>query len=216
MKTRTLLAASAAVSLLSAAPAMATITITEGNVAGNLYTVHLTDDVANDQYVNGWVAANDILVLFTGDETIAPTGGQGQAWVGGVDDSTDYLKFEVVGHTFDALEFNLNTANGGKPLAWGVTITGVDQNNQVYSHDFTGITNNEFFNLGIVAGSGEHIQNMSFHIDGGTTESSPIVAAGQFRVGGISGVPEAATWMLMIAGFGGAGAMLRRRRGALA
>jgi hypothetical protein len=34
--------------------------------------------------------------------------------------------------------------------------------------------------------------------------------------GGVPGVPEPATWALMIIGFGGAGALIRRRRGQLA
>jgi hypothetical protein len=37
----------------------------------------------------------------------------------------------------------------------------------------------------------------------------------RFTLNGPGGVPEPATWALMIVGFGGAGAMLRRRRAAL-
>jgi hypothetical protein len=42
---------------------------------------------------------------------------------------------------------------------------------------------------------------------------------GHIRIGGVGidgSVPEPATWALMIMGFGGAGALLRRRRSALA
>ena len=47
-----------------------------------------------------------------------------------------------------------------------------------------------------------------------------LVAGGTIRyatldIGSVGGVPEPATWAMMIIGFGGAGAMLRRRRGAL-
>ena len=47
-----------------------------------------------------------------------------------------------------------------------------------------------------------------------------LVAGGTIRyatldIGSVGGVPEPATWAMMIIGFGGAGAMLRRRRGVL-
>jgi hypothetical protein len=216
MKMKTVMALSVAVAALAIGfPAMADITIEEGNCSGcGVHTVHLTDDVPGDNFVNGWVASQDISVLFTGEEEIAPTGGQGQAWVGGVDGSTDYLKFEVVDHTFDALVFNLNTDNGGgPPKEWGVTITGYDQFGTAFSQDFTGITNNQFFNLLIKSGSGEHMSSMTFRIDGADANNSPILAAGQFRVGGISGVvPEPASWMMMILGLGGVGGLMRYRR----
>lgn len=199
--------------LAAGAPALAAITISEGTCGCNLSTVHLIDNVVGDDFVNGTILSGAVDVLFSSNEVIMATGGPGQAWVGGADDTTDNLTFSVVGHTFDALEFNINTTNGGgRPTAWGVTITGLDQNNVSYVQDFTGITNNQFFNLAIVANSGEHIQSMSFQIDGATNDSSPIIAAGQFRVGGIDGaVPEPAAWALMIMGFGGIGALLRRR-----
>lgn len=63
--------------------------------------------------------------------------------------------------------------------------------------------NNQF----TVSGSG--ITNLGFTFNPGIT------AARQFRVEGVSAVPEPATWGLMIAGFGIAGASLRRRKGAI-
>jgi hypothetical protein len=213
MRLRTVLAAGAAIAALAtAAPAMATIVLSEGPCGPcGLRTVHLVDNVVGDDFVNGTLGGvPGVDVLFSSDEVIKVTGGPGQAWVGGADGTTEDLEFQVVGHTFDALEFNLNTING-RPVTYGATITGVDQNNVSFTHDFTGLTHDQFFNL--KASGGEHITDMFFRIDGTPTNGSHILAAGQFRVGGISGVvPEPSVWALMVVGFGGAGALLRRRR----
>ena len=216
MRTSTILAASAAAAaLISAAPAMATVVIQEGScVSCGLDTVHLDDTTVGDAVVNGTVGTSGPGVQFGSTEVIGVTGGPGQAWVGGADGTTDNLTFQVAGHTFDALEFNLNTVNGGgPPTPWGVTITGYDQNIVAFSQDFTGITNNQFFNVTALAGSGEHISKVTLQIDGATDAASPIVAAGQFRVADVAAlVPEPATWAMMIIGLGGLGALVRRRR----
>jgi hypothetical protein len=219
---RYVLSATAAAVLLAAAaaqPAMATVIIENSSSGcGGCNTVHLIDNTVGDDFVNGTVSGID--VLFSSTEVIGVTGGPGQAWVGGVDGTTENLDFQLVGgHTFDAAEFNLNTINGS-PSAWYVTINGVDQNNTTYSQNFSFNTNgdmgNQFFDLSILAGSGEHISSISFVVTDSNFQPinpSPILASGQWRVGGIDGsVPEPASWALMIAGFGGLGALMRRRR----
>lgn len=55
----------------------------------------------------------------------------------------------------------------------------------------------------------------TFAFDQGVTGITLDSTANSFEVsniGGVAAVPEAATWALMLVGFGGAGAMLRRRR----
>jgi hypothetical protein len=47
---------------------------------------------------------------------------------------------------------------------------------------------------------------------GQALDSFNAAATGNFGIGGMGGVPEPATWGLMLVGFGGAGAMIRRRR----
>ncbi|MBS0364062.1 MAG: PEP-CTERM sorting domain-containing protein [Proteobacteria bacterium] len=219
-------AAAALLLAVAAQPARAVVLIANSSSGcGGCDTVHLVDNVLNDNEVNGWLASSPgIDVLFTTTSgPIGITGGQGQAWVGGTDGSTENLTFSLVGgHTFDAAEFNLNTTNG-TPSPWYVTITGVDQNNTAYSQNFAfdthGDMGNQFFDLSILAGSGEHISSISFVITDSTFDTalnpSPIIAAGQWRVGGLDGgpIPEPTAWGLMILGFGGAGAVLRRRRG---
>jgi len=224
MNIRTLLmGAAAALTLgIAAQPANATIVIANSSSGcGGCSTVHLLDNVLGDNVVDGWITNSPgILVQFTSDEPIAITGGQGQAWVGGVDGTTEDLTFQLLGgHTFDMAEFNLNTDTGA-PSAWYVTINGVDQFNQTYSENFAFDTNgnmgNQFFDLSILAGSGEHITSIGFTVTDANFDPinpSPIIAAGQFRVGGIDGaIPEPASWALMLTGFGGIGALLRRRR----
>jgi len=216
MRTKSVLAAAAAVTVLAAgAPAMATVVIQEGSCSScSLDTVHLADSLVGDTFVNGTLASSSGTVLFSSNEPIGITGGPGQAWVGGTDGTTDNLTFQLNGQTFSALEFNLNTINGGgQPQVWGVTITGYDQNNVAFTQDFTGITNNQFFNVTAAPGSGEQISKVTLQIDSATNSSSPILAAGQFRVAAIGGaVPEPAAWAMMIVGLGGIGGLARRRR----
>jgi hypothetical protein len=71
--------------------------------------------------------------------------------------------------------------------------------------DFTGNTGSDF-SLGFSA--------ISAAPGGGWTADSVGTFASETRGGG-EGVPEPLTWALMVTGFGGAGAMLRRRRSVL-
>ena len=50
----------------------------------------------------------------------------------------------------------------------------------------------------------------------GSTISGPVRISASFDSGALNPVPEPATWSLLILGFGGAGVLLRRRRGVLA
>lgn len=208
MTFRSILAASAAIAALAiAGPAAAEIEFFSGNVPGNLDTILF--DAADDGSDNlllgksndGWN------VLLTGEEDIIATGGPAQAWVVGTEDEgLTFINASVIGGTFTAAEININVPNGGgggAPTPWSITLGGVDSDGQVFSQTFNGNTNDTWFNF--VAVDGELIASIDFR-----TQNE--VALGQLRLGGIAAIPEPATWAMMIIGFGGVGAMVRRRR----
>jgi hypothetical protein len=204
---------SAAALFAVASPALADISIVQGNVPGSLSPVHLdgTDD-GTDAIVNGTVNPNDTGVIITGTEPISVSsngGGQGQAWVIGSDGGLTSLDIALAdGGTFDALEFNLNAPNGGgPPVNWSVTIEAFDQDGSL-SQTFNDITNNQFFN--IFTTNGQHLTHVRF------TTNTDLAGVGQIRLGtggALAIVPEPAAWAMMIVGFGGVGALMRRRRG---
>lgn len=207
MTFRSILAAGAAVAVLSvAAPAFADIDIVLGNVPGNLDTILL--DAADDgsdlsilgKSNDGWT------VLLTGEENIIATGGPAQAWVvGTADDGLSFLHITTPGSTFTNAELNINVPNGGgPPQPWNITLTGVDGGGTDWTEAFSGITNDQFFNF--VATNGQVISSVEFR-------TSNEVALGQLRLGGLAAaIPEPGSWALMIVGFGGVGALMRRRR----
>lgn len=210
MISRTILATGAAIAALSfAGPASADIEFFLGNVPGNLDTILFdADDPGTDNLILG-KSNEGFNVLLTGEENIIATGGPAQAWVVGTDDEgLTFLNISTPGATFTAAEININVpGGGGPPQEWSITLGGVDSMGDVFSESFSGITNDQFFNF--VATNGQLISSIDFR-------TSQEVALGQLRLGGIGVIPEPATWAMMILGFGGVGAIMRRRRGQLA
>ncbi|MBW8812189.1 MAG: PEP-CTERM sorting domain-containing protein [Caulobacterales bacterium] len=218
-------AALAAGTLAFAAPANAAITFCEGaanTCGGQGDTVHLDgNDDGSDNIVNGTIVNGTVGVIITDFDpqniTSNPNGqGQGQAWVNAAGSTKqnpltfDSLDFALTGgYRFTHIEFDLNPPNGGGPQdPWSVTIFGYDASNTQFSQIFNGNKQNNFFNAN--ADGGDVFTHVSFN-------APPLVGVGHIRIGGANlptttTVPEPATWALMIMGFGGAGAMLRRRR----
>jgi hypothetical protein len=213
MKFRSILTAGAAIASLSfAGPALANIDIVLGNVPGNLDTI-LFDaaDDGSDNLILG--KSNDGWdVLLRGEEDIIATGGPAQAWVVGTDDDgLTFINISVIDGTFTNAEININVpGGGGPPQPWDITLTGFDQFGKAFTESFQDITNDQFFNF--VTSDNQVISSVQFRTSGE-------VALGQVRLGGIGPaavVPEPAAWAMMIIGFGGVGAVMRRRRGHLA
>lgn len=210
---RKILAAGAAIATLSVAgPALADIDIIFGNSPGNLDTILFdADDDGSDQFILG--KSNDGWnVLLTGEEDIIATGGPAQAWVvGTADDGLTFINVSVIDATFTDAEININVpGGGGPPEEWSITLTGYDGDGTAFTESFGSITNDQFFNF--VTSNDQVISSIEFR-------TSSEVALGQVRLGGIAGVavvPEPATWAMMILGFGGVGALMRRRRDQLA
>jgi len=201
------------------APVSAAVIITDGNLPGSLDTILIDglDDGTDNQILglsnDGWT------VKILGNEDIAPSNqGGGQVWVVGSDGGLTFLDIYTPGGTFTAAELNINAP---KKTVWSITLRGFDANGVEFTQyvdknldpyppgpvEIGDMTNNSFFNF--KATEGDVFTHISFTTSGD-------VALGQLRLGDVTPVPEPMTWAFMILGFGGAGAMLRRRRIALA
>jgi hypothetical protein len=141
-------------------------------------------------------------VLFTSSTDILMSPPQGQAFLTSTDGSLQNLNIALnSGFGFSAFEFNVNSAVTGP-----VTLTFTDQFGHTQSTTTTfdvGANGSNFFDA--FSANGELITHVSL-------TGANISSVGQVRLGGVGAVPEPASWALLILGFGGAGAMLRRRR----
>ncbi|WP_068877503.1 PEPxxWA-CTERM sorting domain-containing protein, partial [Phenylobacterium sp. CCH9-H3] len=136
----------------------------------------------------------------------------------GSDGGLTFLDIYTPGGTFTAAELNINAP---RQTVWSITLRGYDAGGVEFTQyvdktldpydpgpvTFDGMTNNSFFNF--KATDGDVFTHISFTTSGD-------VALGQLRLGDITAVPEPSTWAMMIMGFGFAGALMRRRRTALA
>ena len=214
-----LLGAVAAAGLAFAAPSYASIIIVDHNLSGSLDTILLdSDDDGSDNVVLGLSDAG-WTVKFTSDVNIIATTG-GQAWLEGVSDDMDFLDISTPGATFTDLELNIN---GPRQASWDILLTGYDALGVEFTQYFSALPNgtinggpfptpasfidqegNEFFNFRATGG------DVFTHVSYLLSDATPL---GQVRIGGVAAlVPEPATWAMMLLGFGGMGAVLRRNR----
>lgn len=108
------------------------------------------------------------------------------------------------GGLFDEVELNLFGTNGAT-----ADFTLTDDAGQVFTFSNIALSNGEN-RLGFEAILGQQIANVSFALTSGT-----ITDVRQVRLGvsqPVGGIPEPASWALMMAGFGLTGAALRRPR----
>lgn len=236
MKTKVMLAAAAgALATAWAGSASADITFCVGGGCTGVpqgETVHLGGDngtAGSPGGVNtifGDLKSGLVDVIITGAEGIHtdPLTGGGQVgivandFVAGSGNDLDVgglktLTFALEdGWWFTALEFNLTPGKTAKPLpAWSLTLNGYDQDGDLWTKTFLDQGNGGFYNGYAI--NGQHITSVSF------TTTTEIARVAQIRVGGAELIPtqqgtapEPASWALMIVGFGGVGATMRRRR----
>jgi hypothetical protein len=123
---------------------------------------------------------------------------------------TGFLNISTAGnHLFD-----LYSDDGTSIYIDGVPVVVEDGENLI------GVKNSATINLS----SGSHAIRVLHFEDGGVAgfklllDAAPIggTQLSTTPLAGIAGVPEPATWAMMLVGFGGLGAMLRRRRGRVA
>lgn len=215
MKLRLALAASAL--LLAAAPAGATIAIGAG--PGTLQppeNVLFTNNPANGTSLAGVTNNTATSVSFTGGEVLAASGGQARVEAanglidttgpafGGLPSSQLAVDLTDPALAFTSAEFRIFVGDGTATTA---TLTFLDSAGQTFSNTFD-ILSNGFFNA--LATDGQTIDKFSFTTNGSFQDVR------QVRIGGITTlvgvVPEPMSWALMIFGFAGVGAIIRRRR----
>ena len=216
MKLQIALAASAL--LLAAAPAGATIII--GTGPGALQppeNVLFTNNPANGTTITGVTNQTVTSISITGGETLVGNGGQARVEAadglvsttggafGGLPASQLAFDLTDPALAFTSTEFRIFVGSGAATTA---TLTFLDSTGQTFSNTFD-ILPNGFFNA--LATNGETIDKFSFTTNGSFEDVR------QVRVGGITTlpsalVPEPMSWALMIIGFGGVGAIARRRR----
>lgn len=205
------LAAFAAVA--AASPASATITIVDAstiqgaNVLFNAGTQTNTMVIGRTQQ---GTAVNFTGTTVGGGNVISANGGQARV-EGDLNTITSNpndtlgltaLNFSLAGGaTFNNLEFNLF---GGSATSASFTLF----DNEGQRFDFTrALTNGENF-FGFVGIDGQTIRSVSITTAGGIQDVRQI----RLDQSVAAAVPEPGTWALMLLGFGGIGASLRRRR----
>ncbi|WEK41615.1 MAG: PEPxxWA-CTERM sorting domain-containing protein [Candidatus Sphingomonas colombiensis] len=189
----------------SAAVTVGGFTLTANDSFGGQNGVHSNGTQSGNTIygnVNG-VSGNAGDVTFTSTNALSITG-KGEATVQGAITNLDVL----FGSAWDNLTFSFANMKKGSDNTFTMLVNGIalfDSSNCSIC-TVTGSGQNKF----TLAGTG--IYDVAFNFNPG------IGTAKQFRVEGLSsaGVPEPATWALMIMGFGAVGGMLRsRRRGAV-
>lgn len=158
-----------------------------------------------DNLIEGFINGTTIGVRAESDEDLKTTGNGGVVWITGNDgNGLRTLTYSLVGYSFGAFEVDLKDPTGNNPL-WEVTFETDNGSTETFSN----------FNGGFISAytnDGSLIKSVTF------TTNADIAGTGQARFGRYvaNAVPEPGTWALMIMGFGAAGAMIRRRRTALA
>lgn len=229
MKMRMLLAASAALGLAmaaSSANAITPILLVADDLTGTTLAANgqvMLEDFDNPTAANVLFTGNEVTTTPNPIDTSAPPPWSGGVLVGGATvpvDDTDYASVQAGGtstfsispgfyltsfsfylgspDTFNKVTFN--SANGGTQTFTGEEIWG-----------------------GSPPGTGDRTLGYRVYYDfGGAKVTSITFESSQnaFEFDGLAGnvvaVPEPGTWALMIMGFGGAGAMIRRRKMAVA
>jgi hypothetical protein len=203
MMLKTILAGAATAALLiGAGPAAATVIFETGADGPANKNVDWTADDGLDDTVTGFINNTTVGVRVQSDGEPITTDGVGVVWVTPVDGGFTNLTFSLIGYDFSAFEVDLKDPTGDNDT-WSVTFLTDDGSSQVFNN----------FNGGFVSAyttDGSRIQSVSF------TTNADITGVGQVRFGDFAVVPEPATWAMMIAGFGGVGTLLRRRRHASA
>ena len=158
----------------------------------------------------GITNTSNTMVNFVGTEALA-TPSNGQARIEAGDGGLNQLSFGLdTGMGFKEVEFNIF---GTGATATSTTLTFTDQFGNNFTDTFNIVNGQNFFSARAL--DNQFITNVSFTLNGDVRDVS------QFRIGGVGdttvdpgggGVPEPASWAMMMAGFGLVGATMRRRK----
>jgi len=188
------LAAIVAIPQANAAPVISGGFTLDTGTFGAQTGVHFVSEVNN--VVNGVVNQDGSTVTFTSNQTITGGGGGGEATISGSmsDLTVNFAK------SWDKLTFAF--AND-TDFTFNMWVNGVELFQSAGNCSVICSAKKNADNHFTLTGAG--IQNVSFTFD------PSIDIAKQFRVEGVSAVPEPATWALMILGFGAIGGTMRVR-----
>jgi hypothetical protein len=170
---------------------------------GTGFGVH-SDGTQSGSSISGHVNIDGSDVTFSTTTGILTDTGGGEATIYGDPSLQDLLV--IFEKSWNNITFNFSDLDGAESnftlLVNGTALFSATPNLGDLACTFCLINNGE--NKFTV--SGEGINSLAFEFDPG------IENAKQFRVEGVSGVPEPTTWAMMILGFGAVGAMLRHAR----
>jgi len=184
---------------IAAAPAQAAIVVCAQGSSCVMDTTNVNLDAFTDAgTVTGTVGIGGPLVTFGSTQGNLSTN-PGAATVFTADGSLlTNLTFTILSG-FTAAEFNLEN---GDPSSFLVTLT--DSGGDAFSQTLTKLNGSNIFN--IVAPAGTTYTSATFTSTGGGFADLK-----QLRVTLATAVPEAATWAMMLLGFGGIGMAMRQR-----
>ena len=173
---------------LGAGPSAPEIVHFTGNTtaAGDINDVMLQQGAGQAELTGATISGNDTEGLISGD--IFLTGNAGMDWI----------ELAFFGATGGTIEFTLGALDAG----------GNPETDAFFSYLLDPNGANRF---AFQALNGETITNLAYNIVGGTADGLRQVRIAS-TAAGVPPVPEPATWMMMLLGFGAAGFALRRRR----
>jgi hypothetical protein len=204
--------ATAAIGLGTAPAYAATFVDCGGGSACVSDTDNVLLDAAQDvSSGTGHISGTSTVIQFSTTDTdgidLNPGAGAGQATITSGDGTLiNNLTWQLLGGVgFTSAEFNLEPLTGGGPPVspFDILVTSIT-NGVVTTATFEGDTGSNRF--GVFASAGEILTGVTIVSDTGFGTFR------QLRVTAGSGVPEPATWAMMLLGFGGIGMAMRRSR----
>lgn len=198
--------AAAALALGAAGSASAAVIFETGADGPANKNVDWTQEAAGngDNLIEGFINGTTIGVRAEGDEDLKTSNQGGVVWITGNDGTLRTLTYSLVGYKFASFEVDLKDPVGNNPR-WEVTFETDNGSTETFTN----------FNGGFVSAytdDGSLLTSVKFTTNADIDGTGQTRFGGMVADGGITSVPEPGTWALMIMGFGGAGAMIRRRR----
>jgi len=195
-----LIAAAGTMALALASQANAAVIITSGSF-GTSGGVH-SDPGLSAPTVTGTVNGGELVTLSSLTDVVDTSGG-GESVFSADDGSMQQFSIQFAS-AYDQVTFDIFKPTDGQ-TAWTLSVNGT----AVDLTGFTPLTKNT--NKFIVDSGGAGITNLTFTFTPGEQDIREIRVLDKIVTGS---VPEPATWAMLLAGFGGMGALLRRRRAA--
>jgi len=190
--------------LAVAGSAAATITLSAGSFGGT--GVHSTAGLSNGT-VTGLAGTDPVTLSTIGD--LLDTKGGGESAYKAHDGLMDDFSITFT-NNYDAVTFNLNIPNGRPTTDFTLSVNGGP-----FSFSETGLGKGEN-KFQLSATGADFIHSLVFKFTGADVQDVRQIRVGNRHIDeaptAATSVPEPATWAMMVMGFVGLGALLRRRR----